>query len=42
MLFKWLTSQLERKRALGLPLESQTVKPSVPIIKEKKVYISFK
>lgn len=34
-----ITSQLERKRALGLPLESQAAKPSVPIVQEQKVYI---
>ena len=34
-----ITSQLERKRALGLPLESQALKPSVSDTQEKKVYI---
>lgn len=37
-----VTSQLERKQALGLPLENRAAKPPLPSIQEEKVYISFK
>ncbi|XVE72739.1 hypothetical protein DITRI_Ditri11bG0062800 [Diplodiscus trichospermus] len=41
VLQKLTVDKLERKRGLGLPLESQAVKPSVPVMQEKKLQNSL-